>query len=471
MARLRILFVSPECAPFAKVGGLADVVGALAPALAESGHEVRVILPRYRSCKAFATAGQLALRARVGTQDLAFGTAQTKLGGATVHFVEHDSLFDRPQIYGDGSSGPDEALRFALLTHGALEIATALRFDPDVVHVHDWPVALLPGILGTAFPRAASVLSIHNLGYQGWFDRASLDALGFGALNHQDAAEHFGGACWLKAGLLLSTCLSTVSPTYAREIATPAFGCGFDGLIRDRSERLVGILNGIDGATWDPAKDPALVSNYTADSLAGKAACKTALQDFVGLPQAPVPLFGSVSRWVNQKGIDLIAAVLPELAAQSAQLVLLGSGEAALASELRAMASQFPQQIRIIEGHDEALARRVIAGSDFFLMPSRYEPCGLTQMYSQRYGTLPVVHGTGGLEDSVAHDETGFKFYGATRDGLLDAIQLALGTYHARPTHLQTMRTQAMQKDMSWTQPAKQYEALYRLALRHHRGG
>lgn len=480
MPRLKILFVASECVPFAKTGGLADVVGALPIALAERGHDVRVVIPRYQVTKKLAAtrlpaplAVELGERVRWG----AVWEARLGRDAARVYLLEHDELFDRDGVYGDkyGEFG-DNLARYAFLSRGALSLCHRIGFTPDVVHAHDWPGCLAPVYLDTlearsALGRAASVLTIHNLGYQGWFDKEQLPKTGLGWSSfHARSLETYDRINLLKAGIYHSTLISTVSPTYAREIQTPGGGEGLDGALSDRAGDIIGVLNGIDDEVWNPATDPLLSANYTSHDLAGKAICKATLQRDMGLPVRPdVPLIGVISRLVHQKGIDVLARSISSISSLGAQLVVLGSGER-WAEELFSELSQTTEGFRAFIGMSEKLAHRIEAGADLFLMPSRYEPCGLNQMYSQRYGTLPIVRAIGGLDDTVENDVTGFKFQDLHPEALVQATAWAMTLYRERPEHFRSMQQHAMTKRLGWSYAARQYEALYRMAVARRRG-
>ncbi len=474
MARLKILFAVSECVPFAKTGGLADVAGALPPALADRGHDVRVLLPRYRSAKAWASTRlepPFAVETGLGTRWCAL--YRSELGsGVPVYLLEHDTLYDRDGIYGDawGAFG-DNGLRYALLSRAALALRDFLEFRPDVIHVHDWQTSLVPIALAARGERQATVLTIHNLGYQGIFGTDACTT--FGHAYEQLKAlrvEHFGALNLLKGGVVNATCVSTVSPRYAAEIQSPEGGAGLDGELRSRGDALVGILNGIDDRAWDPATDRHLPAHYGIQDVSNKGQCKAALQRELGLPErSDVPLLGVVSRFVPQKGVDIIAEALPLILGLDVQLAVLGAGEA-WAEELFTRLSVTTSNVRARIGYDERLAHLVEAGADLFLMPSRYEPCGLNQLYSQRYGTPPIVRAVGGLMDTVTHDVDGFVFGELSAEALVATVAHAVDTYRERPEHYRRMQWNGMRKNLGWDQAARQYEALYRLAIARSRG-
>ncbi len=484
---MRVLFVASECAPFAKTGGLGDVVGALPKALATLGLDVRIVLPLY------AGIDWRALELLEGTIGVPmwFGTAWSAVrmgslpgSSVAVYFLEYHRYFDRPYVYGPPSEGyADNLERFTFLSRGALELCKALDWIPDVLHAHDWQAALVPVYVDTVewgrpLHGCATVYSIHNLAYQGVFEGGAMPITGLGYEHYNPRElEHFGMLNLTKGALYHATLLSTVSPTYAWEIQTPAFGCGLDGVLRERGSDLWGILNGIDTSEWDPATDRHLPAHFTAEDLSGKAVCKAALQAEAGLPvRAEVPVFALVGRLVAQKGVDVLAQALERVLEWDLQVVLLGSGEPEAERYFAWLGERRPDRLRAWIGFDEALAHRIEAGADFFLMPSRFEPCGLNQMYSLRYGTLPIVRATGGLADSVVnYDEatgggTGFVFHDLHRDAVADTIGWALSTWYDRPQHVAAMRVRAMAQDFSWDRAAEQYRSLYHAAYERRRG-
>lgn len=482
MPRLNILFVVSECVPFAKTGGLADVAGALPAALAERGHDVRVVLPRYRMTKKFAAKRlEQVLIVPLGLTE-AYGAAlettlprRDEAGAfppAKVYFLEHDRLYDRDGIYGDknGDFG-DNLARFTFLSRGALQLCKSLRFWPDIIHVQDWPTSLVPVYLNTVeregpLGRAATVLTVHNLAYQGWFAERDLHVTGVDRDTYLSGGlERFGSMNLLQGGLVHSTMVSTVSPRYAQEIQTRDGGEGMDGLLRMRGD-VLGILNGIDDKIWNPETDALIAAPFSAKDLSGKAACKAALQREMGLAERPdVPLIGLVSRLVAQKGIDIFAEALGRLIDEDIQFVLLGSGEGWAERLFQGLSHSTPN-FRAYIGMNEPLSHRIEAGADLFVMPSRYEPCGLNQMYSQRYGTLPVVRAVGGLDDTVESFVTGFKFDELSGAALAQCIAWAVHTYRNEPGHFRAMQVRAMQKPLGWGHACRQYEAMFRLAVK-----
>lgn len=460
--------VASEAAPFAKTGGLADVLASLPAALARLGNEVAVVLPRYRSVPLSGAAPVLTAAVQVGARRFPVAVYETVRHGVRFLFVDCPPLYDRPGIYGEhGRDYPDNHLRFALLNMAAITVARRL-FRPDVFHAHDWQGGLLPVYLGEhlafdpTFAGVRCVFTIHNLGYHGVFPASTLPELGLSrSLLQPEGLEFFGQISFLKAGIVWSDAITTVSPTYAREIQTPEFGFRMDGLLRSRSYKLTGILNGIDYEEWNPRTDRNLPANYSAAELDGKRECKTALLAEMGLPESSRPLLGIVSRFADQKGMDvaMAAASAPGSPLENAALVVLGSGDPALETAFRDLAKASPSRVAVRIGYDEGLAHRIEAGADMFLMPSRYEPCGLNQIYSLRYGTPPIVHATGGLQDTV-DPETGFKFKELSPEQLTGAIWTALAAFEDRDEWTRRMR-RGMAKDFSWDASALEYQKLY----------
>jgi starch synthase len=486
-APLRVLFVASECSPFAKTGGLGDVVGALPKALHLRGLDVRIVMPLYAGMRwqdFEPLEGVLSVPMWYGTAYAAVRLARLPGSEVPIYFLEHHHYFDRPHLYGPGAeSYGDNLERFTFLSRGALELSKALAWFPDVVHAHDWQAALVPVYLNTVewaqpLHGSASVYSIHNLAYQGVFDGGALFLTGLGPEHyHSRELEHFGTLNLTKGAIYHSTLLSTVSPTYAREIQTPAYGCGLDGPLAERSADLTGILNGIDVSAWDPATDAHIAARFAVTSPAGKAACKAALQKEAQLPERPeVPLLAFIGRLTSQKGVDVLADVLDRVLDWDAQLVLLGTGDPDAERFFAEVSHRRRDRCCTWIGFDDARAHRIEAGADLFLMPSRFEPCGLSQLYSLRYGTLPIVRATGGLVDTVVnYDEatgggTGFVFQDLTPDALTNTIGWALSTWYDRPQHIAAMRARAMAQNFSWERAAGEYERLYLTAYGRRRG-
>jgi starch synthase len=485
---LRVMMVTSEAVPFAKAGGLGDMVGALSGALTRLGHDVRVVLPRYYGIDTapLRRAGApLGVPLGGGEEWCAVYEGEIPAAGVPVYLLDHQGRYGRDGIYGS-RSGPDfedNLRRFALLCRGALQLAKALDWLPQVVHAHDWPGALAPVYLNAverAGPLAAtgSVLSIHNLGYQGVFDKAAFPGAGLPwELFHGAGFESFDRVNLLQAGLHAADLLTTVSPTYAMEIQTPAYGHRLDGLLRRRRSDLFGVLNGMDYTEWNPQTDPHLVATYSDRAWKrGKARNKAAVQEAFGLAVSPnVPLYGMVSRLVDQKGFGaLCGPAHGSLAWMCAnfdlQFAILGNGDAWCERELASLARRYPN-LGVHIGFNERLAHLAQAGSDFFLMPSAYEPCGLTQMYALRYGTLPIVRRTGGLADTVVNydqatgDGTGFVFDLPTPAAIYDTVGWSLWAWHNRPRHLDAMRKRAMRVRFSWRDAALRYGELYQGAI------
>ncbi len=473
---MKILFVVSELLPFSKTGGLADVASALPAALAGLGHEVKVVTPAYasvRAAKPEPLGVPLSLSFPAGT----FHSELLSVSHGPNHqvlFLAQDALYDRPGIYGEGPwPYADNALRYAFLSVGALSAAQALGFAPDIVHLNDWQtglaaLALLRGYGDTPLGRARSVFTLHNLAYQGWFPKEQMDVLGLPwELFTPDGLEFYDQLNFLKAGVVWADALTTVSPTDARDIQTPEGGEGLHGLLRERAGALTGILNGIETTTWNPATDVHLPARFHAGDLAGKAECRRALLSRFGLPaEAEGPLFVCISRMAAQKGMDLVLEVMPGLLSRSnARLVVLGSGDPELETAFRVLASRFPGQVGLQLGYDESLSHLVEAGGDFFLMPSRFEPCGLNQMYSLAYGCVPVVRSVGGLSDTVVDlsqpDGTGIRFDAFSAPAFERAVERAMAL-HADSTALEAVRRRGMVRDFSWGRSARAYEALYR---------
>ncbi len=461
--------MATEMAPLAKVGGLADVVGALAPALARLGHEVRVLLPRYASIDAV----RHGLKPADGVARAEVGPADAKV---VVELLENAEHFGRPGIYNDpkdGSGYPDNAERFIWFQQAALQRLRKTGFRPDVIHCHDHQTALVPAYLKLKlasdpfFEGIASLLTIHNLGYQGLFPPSVLQAAGFEASLFYPAGpfEFWGKVNFMKIGLCFADIITTVSPTYAEEIKSPEQGCGLEGVLASRREDLFGVLNGIDDEYWNPSKDPHLENHYDTKSTSGKGKCKAALLERleVPVPKKRIPVIGVISRLTEQKGFDLIEQALPELMTRDLKLVVLGSGETRYVEMLKKARAEHPDRVGVMIGFDEALAHLIEAGADMFLMPSLYEPCGLNQMYSLAYGTVPIVRATGGLADTVqetGEQPNGFVFGPYQSDELMAAIDRALAAYADRTVWGKLMKA-GMRGDYSWKKSAAVYADLY----------
>ncbi len=489
-SRLRILLVASEVAPFAKTGGLADVAGALPRALAALGHDVRILLPQYRGAEAHAGETRLVvpnirvpLGDRVAEGALIEGRAPS---GVPVYLLEHEHYYNRDGLYGtvDGDYW-DNCERFVFFCRAALDgvarleaTRAGIRWQPQVVHANDWQTGLLPVYLRTLYRdhpllgRLASVFTIHNLAYQGVFWHYDMPMTGLGwDLFTPAGIEFYGKLNFMKGGLVFSDLLTTVSRTYAREIRTAAFGSGLEGVLEDRSRDLHGVVNGIDYEVWNPRKDPAIAHPYSVEDPEPKTVCREMLRRELGLEDGAGPVIGIITRLVEQKGMDLVLEALPGILAEGCRLVVLGSGDARLEEAFRAAAAAHPGQVAARIGYDDELSRRIYAGSDVFLMPSRYEPCGLGQLVALRYGSAPIVRRTGGLADTVTEFDparrsgTGFVFDAFTPDALLGAVRRAASTFRQPPAWKALVRN-ALGEDFSWDASAREYATLYRKAIR-----
>ncbi len=478
---MRLTFVTSEVRPFSQTGGLADVSESLPAALAASGCDVTVVTPLYRSAATaiardgVATEDVDAPPQRIGPTDHPLRFRLARHNGCRLAFVVHDGFYDRLGLYGDPGGGDygDNVARYAFLCRAAIALAPVLEAAPDVVHCNDWQTGLLPCYLRAgALPGARSVFTIHNLAYQGHYPAADVLTAGLGwTWFHPDGLEFYGGLNLMKGGLFFSDAITTVSPSYAEEIQTPASGWALDGVLRARSHKLRGILNGIDIVRWNPAADASLPASFSAADLSGKAACRRALQQRSGLPlDASAMLLAAVGRFDWQKGVPLICDAFRILAPLGVQLAILGSGDPAIETAVRALAAQYPRQVAATIGFDEGLAHLIEAGADAFLMPSVFEPCGLNQMYSQRYGTVPIVHATGGLKDTVvdytpaalqAGRASGFSFTTFDAAHLAEAVLRAWRLYTGEPTAWSRLQRRIMGIDHSWARSARQYLALY----------
>jgi len=482
---MRIVMAASECVPFAKTGGLADVVGALPRELVKLGHEVTVYLPLYARVRPLIAEVQ---KVAVESITIPFRYYNRFVGivdggerdGVQFYFIDSPELYDRPELYGpSGGEYLDNAERFGLYCRAVLE-ATKLLGVPDIFHIHDWQAALIPVYLQTTYAadpvlrKAGVVLTIHNAAYQGKFPPATTEQLLFPwDIFTMDQVEQFDRFNFLKGGLVFSDMLTTVSKRYAEEIQTPEFGEQLDGVLLRRAANLRGILNGVDYERWDPATDGNLAAHYTPDDLKGKRTCRADLLHAFGLEDVSETrmVIGIVSRFVTQKGFDIVSQIADELAARDVAVVALGSGEPVYEHFFRDWAYRHPGNVAVRIGYDEALSHKVEAGADIFLMPSRYEPCGLNQIYSLKYGTVPVVRATGGLDDTIEEWDaqggtgTGFKFYGYEPQDLLMEIDRALQTFQDRESWERLMRN-GMARDYAWSKPAREYAAVYEEAAR-----
>jgi starch synthase len=481
---MRVLFVTSEITPFSKTGGLADVSEALPAALARLGCEVSVVSPLYR--------GAAAALDRLGAPSATHDAAAVPIAGVPhplrfrvmrrngcdLAFAMHDGFYDRQGLYGVSGTGDygDNVARFSFLSRAALAWGTA-RGGVDILHANDWQTALTMAYLragfgGAPFARTRGVFTVHNLVYQGHAAAREILTAGLDwSWFHPDALEYYGGLNLMKAGLVFADAITTVSPSYANEIRGAEAGYGLDGVLRAAGPRLRGILNGIDAVAWNPATDALLPARFDADDLAGKAICKQALQAASGLPVAPTAqLLAAIGRFDWQKGMPLICDAFRRIAPLGAQLVILGSGDAGIEAQVRELARAYPRQVAATVGFDEGLAHRIEAGADAFLMPSAYEPCGLNQMYSQRYGTIPIVHATGGLKDTVVdHDAaraagaigSGFAFTTFDAAHLAEAMLRSWRLYTHAPDQWRTLQRACMRLDHSWANSAREYLGLY----------
>jgi starch synthase len=480
--RRSVLMIGSEASPFSKTGGLADVLGALPPAIARLGWEVTLFTPRYRGVDSgefrehfWLTIGGYYAEVRLYEVPLA--------NGARAMLVDSPGIFDREFYYGRGNDDyPDNPRRFALLVRAALEWALRQPNGPDVIHGHDWQAGLAPVYLRSMYAlnptigQARSVFTIHNLAYQGRFDRSWTPGLDLPwSLYAPDQLEFFGSLCFMKGAVVNADIITAVSPNYAHEIQTPEGGVGMDGELRSRTDRVVGILNGIDAAQWNPTSDPFLPQPFTSSDLAGKRAAKAAVLGAYGLPTDDAamtrPLIAMISRMVDQKGFDLIGRLTSHLPSLDASFVVLGTGEPHYQDMWRWLASQHPDRIGARIGFDEGLAHLIEAGADMFLMPSLFEPCGLNQMYSLRYGTVPIVRRVGGLADTVQDywpgrfDATGFVFHGYSEWELLDTLRRAIWVFGDNKDAWRALQVNGMGQDLSWDRSAREYVKIYERAV------
>lgn len=480
---MHIVFAASECAPWAKTGGLGEVVSALSRTLVKMGHKVSVFIPYYRQVAKAVPHAPVVLES-VTIPYPSYNRFVRILDGGLdegvqIYFVDCPELFDRESFYSTPSGDyPDNAERFGLLSRAVIEASKVLGV-PDVFHVHDWQTAMISVLLRSTYyfdpvlRHVPAVLTIHNAGYQGCFPPRTMEILllpwdmfTFDKLEANDKVN------FLKGGIVYSDALTTVSRTYAEEIQTPEFGSGLEGALRQRSGDLFGILNGVDYEEWDPAIDPHIAAHYTADSLAGKKECKRDLLHAFGLKKVGenTAVIGVISRFATQKGFDLIVDVMDKLVQEDMVLVMLGNGEEYYERLLTEMAAKYPAKVRVQVKYDNVMAHKIEAGSDMFLMPSRYEPCGLNQIYSLKYGTVPVVRATGGLEDTIEEESegegNGFKFTGYSGDALMGALQRALAAFPDKDRWTKMMQ-RGMAQDFSWDKPAQEYVRVYERVIQN----
>ena len=484
---MRILMISSEVVPFVKTGGLADVVSALSYALKKLGHDVRIVMPRYYKInKKDLTPIPGAMGISIGNTEYWTEVFETVLphSDIPVYFIDHEESFGRDGLYGSifEPDFADNPKRFSILSHAAFQLCRKQHWIPELMHAHDWQTALVPVLLKyneqyPEFRQTASIFTIHNIGYQGIYGKAYYTSMGIDWKYFYAAGfEDWDRINLLKAGLVSADQLTTVSPTYAQEIQRPEYGFRMDGILRFRQHELTGILNGVDTAVWNPKTDTHIPFNYTSRALAKKAKNKQALQKYMGLPQdETVPVFGMITRLTDQKGIAELfgpayGAVFKICSTINLQLIVLGSGDRWCEEELRALSMRLPN-FKVYIGYDEELSHFIEAGSDFFLMPSRYEPCGLNQMYSLLYGTLPVVRNTGGLADTVENyneqtgNGTGFVLNLLTPESIYNTVDWAVNAWFKHPEHITAMRKRGMAQDFSWDTSAKKYLAVYERAV------
>ena len=481
---MRVLMITSEIAPFAKVGGLADVVGSLPKALAGLGHEIRIVCPLYGCIESLGdwTRYDAPFQIRLGEGNVCATVWETRLPGSSVelYLIEHEEAFGGTEIYRGASEGSfGDARRFGLLCRASLDLCYFLDWIPDVIHCHDWPAALVPLMLNTTeagepLARAATVLTIHSLQYQGQFSPGVIDFLKLPKeVFRADCLEFMGGVNLLKGGIYNATKVTTVSPTYSREVLKEGGGFGLEEVLKFRSADLIGILNGIDLEEWNPATDALIRANFTCKKFDGKGECKRALQREFGLRVDPKRmLFGVVSRFFWEKGLDLLVALIPKLVSDlGVQLVALGQGDPEIEGCFRDMSERFSGSVGARIAFSNELAHRIVAGADAFIMPSRFEPCGLSQLYAMAYGTPPVVRATGGLVDTVEdYNETrpmgtGFLFKESDAGELMACIRRAVQLYEKSPSDFHNLRIRGMRGDFSWERSARKYSDVYRWAV------
>lgn len=480
---MRVMMASSEAVPFAKTGGLADVAGALPKALKKTGVDVALVIPKYRAVdearfklKETGITIKVPIAGGVKKASVLKGALE---GDIPAYFIKKDNYYDREHLYGTADGDyPDNAERFIFFSRAALELCKAIDFKADIIHCNDWQTSLIPIYLKSLyrddpfFSGTSSVLTVHNLGYQGLFWHFDMHLTGLGwDLYTPEGIEFYGKINFLKVGLIYSDVITTVSKAYSREIQTRELGHGLEGVIAKREDDLYGIINGIDYDEWDPAKDSYLTAHYGPDDMKGKALCKTEVQRIFSLPvSADVPLIAMISRLAGQKGFDLIEEAMGELMGMDIQMVFLGTGDRRYQKLLEEIGRRYPEKAGVKIAYDTALAHKIEAGADIFLMPSRYEPCGLNQIYSLKYGTIPVVRATGGLDDTVKNFNphtghgNGFKFSDYSSEAMLEAVNKAVDIYKDRTAWKKAMHN-AMSSDFSWEHSAREYVKVYKKAV------
>lgn len=483
--RIKVLFLSPEAVPFAKTGGLADVAGSLPVALNRLGLDIRLILPLYTMARQSKIKMHLLfndMKVPLGGVLLSVRVWEAQTSGEVpVYFIEREDMFGRPHLYGNALGDYHDNLeRFTVYSHGALRIAEELSFTPDVIHCNDWQSGLVPALLTGPYSispfvgKARTIFTIHNLGYQGIFPAEQLYLTGLPreAFFHPEGLEFWGKISLLKAGMVYADSITTVSSTYAKEIQTDDYGMGMEGILHHRRSSLTGILNGADYHVWNPAEDSYLTAPYSLKKIAGKRRCKEALMKEMHLDRSLTtqPLLAMISRLDTQKGLDLLIQIFDDILSLNAGLVILGTGEASIQEALKTAAIKNPGRVAVTVGFDEPLAHRIMAGADMLLIPSRYEPCGLTQMYALKYGTIPVVRATGGLDDTITpfNPQTGkgngFKFTAYTPKAFLRALRKAIELFHTAGAW-RKLRANGMKEDFSWDRSARSYLELYNTTM------
>jgi len=480
---VKILFAASEAVPFCKTGGLADVIGALPKELRKKRHDVRIILPKYKSIRGqefnLKETGEqvyVPMGDRVEVGDIRVAKTEK---GIPVYFINHEGFFGRSGLYGSASGDyPDNDRRFIFFCRAVLEACKAIDFRPNVIHCHDWQTGLIPAYLKTETPadaffqHTATIFTVHNIAYQGIFPKKTFELTGIDWREYVlEKLEYYDQFSFLKSGMVYADALTTVSPTYAEETQSSALqGRGLEGVLRSRTQDYAGILNGLDMEEWNPAHDPFLPKSFSLDAMDGRRDCKAFLQQSLKLPRAPrAPLLGMVARLDEQKGADLLTEIVPQLVEEGMQIVVLGQGDPLIREQLARCEGRFPNSFRLRTDFNEPLAHHIYGGCDFFLMPSRFEPCGLGQLIAMRYGAIPIVMHTGGLADTVVpfgnnDDGSGFVFYETTPEALHVAIRQAAKAYN-EPDRWSRLQKLVMQKNFSWTESAQAYVNVYRRAL------